>query len=187
MHVQLGQLRTIRYKKATDQLPFCTQHHQKGGKTTKATPPAQPTIHPYPHPHLRNQHTLPLLREETRVPITCFWSLLLWHKSNSKALPGFLNWSHQFLLIKGSKGLIQYPPCHSNPQGFYQSHDVWLSHLENPLNIPWFRPFIFYLGKLRPGEVPVCSSSSAKHELGTLQAQALFFLVRSHHLCLYTD
>ena len=57
-----------------------------------------PWIGPYPHP-TRGPNLLPL-REEARVPVTCFHTFML---SPNKSLPEFLIWSHQFLLTKESK------------------------------------------------------------------------------------
>lgn len=68
MHAQLGQRMTRIQKrpnlttasevpgmKVEDRHDPCTKHHQGGGQTTEATPPAPPTNQTPPSPHLWNQ------------------------------------------------------------------------------------------------------------------------------------
>lgn len=59
--------------------------------------------------------------------------------------------SYQFLMINGCKDPSQYQSCHENPQGFFQSQDVWLSQLERPFHTPGSGPLLYGRGS-RPKE-----------------------------------
>ena len=66
----------------------CTQHHQRGGQSTKATPPAQPLDPPLPSPHGRNQLIRPPFGKQVGKGTCCLFSV----RGPNKALPEFLVW-----------------------------------------------------------------------------------------------
>ena len=113
--MQLGQMMNGERMEAKTYLPLL---RCRGRQTMQVTPPSSLTDRLPPSPHLRDQ----LAPISGDCKGTCY---LLWFPSTSrstslnKALPGFLVWPHQLLLIKGSRTsmVVQWLRTHLPMQG----------------------------------------------------------------------